>query len=174
MQQTYLVQKSNKEISFQIVRESNSTLSNWIGVESWCDFGANLVQHFIGRYSRYSRYRTKSHDNQTKWVGKLACQRASADCSTSVLRLAKQSAKHHLERGVARKEYNYDITRYFTLFTISNSVSKTPRDNFDLGRIQKMLRFFGAFFIISFDELRCKLWLPKGKLWLAMPSYDAR
>ena len=31
----------------------------------WCDFGANLVQHFIGRYSRYSRYRTKSHDKAT-------------------------------------------------------------------------------------------------------------
>ena len=42
---------------------------------------------------------------KTKRVDKLACQRASADCSASVLRLAKQSAKHHLERGVARKEY---------------------------------------------------------------------
>ena len=31
----------------------------------WCDFGANLVQHFIGRYSRYSRYRTKTHDKCT-------------------------------------------------------------------------------------------------------------
>ena len=31
----------------------------------WCDFGANLVQHFIQRYSRYSRYRTKSHDKTT-------------------------------------------------------------------------------------------------------------
>ena len=31
----------------------------------WCDFGANLVQHFIKRYSRYSRYRTKSHDKAT-------------------------------------------------------------------------------------------------------------
>ena len=28
----------------------------------WCDFGANLVQHFI---KRYSRYRTKSHDKAT-------------------------------------------------------------------------------------------------------------
>ena len=34
-------------------------------VECWCDFGANLVQHFIGRYSRYSRYRTKTHDKST-------------------------------------------------------------------------------------------------------------
>ena len=34
-------------------------------VECWCDLGANLVQHFIGRYSRYSRYRTKSHDKAT-------------------------------------------------------------------------------------------------------------
>ena len=34
-------------------------------VECWCDLGANLVQHFIGRYSRYSRYRTKSHDKST-------------------------------------------------------------------------------------------------------------
>ena len=31
----------------------------------WCDFGANLVQHFMQRYSRYSRYRTKSHDKAT-------------------------------------------------------------------------------------------------------------
>ena len=31
----------------------------------WCDFGANLVQHFMRRYSRYSRYRTKSHDKAT-------------------------------------------------------------------------------------------------------------
>ena len=28
-------------------------------------FGANLVQHFMRRYSRYSRYRTKSHDKAT-------------------------------------------------------------------------------------------------------------
>ena len=31
-------------------------------VECWCDLGANLVQHFIGRYSRY---RTKTHDKST-------------------------------------------------------------------------------------------------------------
>ena len=24
----------------------------------WCDFGANLLQHFMRRYSRYSRYQT--------------------------------------------------------------------------------------------------------------------
>ena len=28
----------------------------------WCNFGANLVQHFM---RRYSRYRTKSHDKAT-------------------------------------------------------------------------------------------------------------
>ena len=44
---------------------TNSNLTSWIGVESWCDFGANLVQHFVKRYSRYSRYRTKSHDKAT-------------------------------------------------------------------------------------------------------------
>ena len=38
---------------------------SWIGVECWCDLGANLVQHFTGRYSRYSRYRTKLHDKST-------------------------------------------------------------------------------------------------------------
>ena len=27
-------------------------------IEWWCDFGANLKQHFIKRYSRYSRYQT--------------------------------------------------------------------------------------------------------------------
>ena len=35
------------------------------GIKCWCDFGANLVQHFMQRYSRYSRYRTKSHDKAT-------------------------------------------------------------------------------------------------------------
>ena len=44
-------------IKFQFV-EQNS-------VECWCDFGANLVQHFMRRYSRYSRYRTKSHNKCT-------------------------------------------------------------------------------------------------------------
>ena len=36
----------------------NSNLSSWIGVKRWCDFGANLVQHFMRRYSRCSRYQT--------------------------------------------------------------------------------------------------------------------
>ncbi len=44
-------------IKFQFVEQNN--------VECWCDFGANLVQHFIKRYSRYSRYRTKTHDKAT-------------------------------------------------------------------------------------------------------------
>ena len=44
-------------IKFQFV-EQNS-------VECPSDFGANLVQHFMRRYSRYSRYRTKSHDKAT-------------------------------------------------------------------------------------------------------------
>ena len=40
-------------------------MSSWIGVECPSDFAANLVQYFIGWYSRYSRYRTKSHDKCT-------------------------------------------------------------------------------------------------------------
>ena len=31
----------------------------------WCDFGANLVQHYMRRYSRCSRNRTKTHDKAT-------------------------------------------------------------------------------------------------------------
>ena len=30
-----------------------------------CDFGANLVQHYMRRYSRCSRNRTKTHDKAT-------------------------------------------------------------------------------------------------------------
>ena len=29
-----------------------------MGVKRWCDLGANLVQHFMLAYSRYSRYQT--------------------------------------------------------------------------------------------------------------------
>ena len=61
-----------------------------MGVECPSDFGANLVQHFIKRYSRCSRYRTKSHDKTT---------------------------------------ISHDITRYYTIFTISNATLKTQRDN---------------------------------------------
>ena len=42
--------RRNEYSKFQFV-EQNS-------VECWCDLGANLVQHFIKRYSRYSRYQT--------------------------------------------------------------------------------------------------------------------
>ena len=38
--------------------QSNFNLSSRIGIGCWCDFGANLVQHFMRRYSRYSRYQT--------------------------------------------------------------------------------------------------------------------
>ena len=44
---------------------ANSQFVEQNSVECWCDLGANLVQHFIKRYSRYSRYRTKSHDKAT-------------------------------------------------------------------------------------------------------------
>ena len=48
-------------------------------------------------------------DNQTKQVDEFIRPRASEDCSASVLRTAKQGAKHHLERGEARKAYNFDL-----------------------------------------------------------------
>ena len=44
---------------------ANSQFIDQNSVECWCDFGANLVQHFMQRYSRYSRYRTKTHDKAT-------------------------------------------------------------------------------------------------------------
>ena len=37
---------------------SQFQFSDQNGVKRWCDFGANLVQHFMLRYSRYSRYQT--------------------------------------------------------------------------------------------------------------------
>ena len=39
-------------------KSSNSNLSTRTALNVGVIFGANLVQHFIGRYSRYSRYRT--------------------------------------------------------------------------------------------------------------------
>ena len=69
-----------------------------------------------GRYSTIFRGINASEktrrDNQTKRVDEFIRQRASADCSARVLRTAKQSAKHHLPRGEARKEYNFDFINY--------------------------------------------------------------
>ena len=45
--------------------QTNSNLSSLIGVECPCDFGANLVQHYMRRYSRCSRNHTKTHDKAT-------------------------------------------------------------------------------------------------------------
>ena len=47
--------------------------------------------HIFKEY-KAKMYETIERDNQTTRVDKLACQRASADCSASVLRKAKQSA----------------------------------------------------------------------------------
>ena len=58
------------------------------------------MQHFIERYSRYSRYRTKSHDKAT--------------ISNDI---------HDIARNHTIK------LRYQTIFTISNGTLKTPRDN---------------------------------------------
>ena len=75
----------------------------------WCNFGANLVQHFIGRYSRCSRYRTKSHDNQTKRVCKLACKRASetklrAFCEKQNRVRSTTSKEVKLARSIIKKD----------------------------------------------------------------------
>ena len=44
-------------------------------------------------------------DNQVKRVCKLACERANADCSTSVSAALKHSTSCHRSNGDARKEY---------------------------------------------------------------------
>ena len=75
-----------------------------------------------------------------KRVGKLACQRASADCSAIVLRKAKQSAYHHLERGGARE-------------SISKGVAKTQNDD-HLFLTYKALTTVGALlFFVGGDVL---------------------
>ena len=58
----------------------------------WCKFGASLL--IVGTHAKKVFTNSSFYDIiiKTKRVGKLACQRASADCSSSVLRLAKQSA----------------------------------------------------------------------------------
>jgi len=43
--------------------------------------------------------------NQTKRINEYARQRASADCSANVLRVAKQGASYRLARGKVRNEY---------------------------------------------------------------------
>ena len=87
-------------------------------VECWCDFGANLVQHFMRRYSRYSRYRTKTHD--------------------------KSTISHVFPR----------YSQYQTVLLKLQEIIST------FGRIQKMLRFFGAFFYLFENNYDC----PSGKL----------
>ena len=42
-----------------------------------------------------------------------------------------------------------------TIFTISNGIAKTPRDNFDFMSNTKNAPIFGAFFYL-FDDVRCK------------------
>ena len=61
--------------------------------------------------------------------------RVSADCSASVLPLAKHSAQHHLERGAARKEYNCD----------AQSTRGLPRMYLQTSRLQYNLQKVGIF-----------------------------
>ena len=77
------------------------------------------AKQVISLRSNITIYNHDLHIIKTKRVGKLACQQASADCSASVLRTAKQSALHHHVGGEARKEYNqkgrfnYMLSRLF-------------------------------------------------------------
>ena len=67
------------------IHESPLNLVNYILGDSWIAPTSIIVLavQFVTPRRPY---------NQTKRIGKLACQRASADCSASVLRKAKQSA----------------------------------------------------------------------------------
>ena len=55
----------------------------------------------------------KTLDNQVESICKLACKDTHADCSASLCR-RQRSAKRHLEKGDARKEY----TSGFSAFSI--------------------------------------------------------
>ena len=52
-------------------------------------FGANLVQHFMLAYSRYSRYRTKSHDKSTISNGVVKTPRDNL-CLTAIISIYKK------------------------------------------------------------------------------------
>ena len=75
----------------------------------WCKFGATLYVSVLTIFTISNSVLKTRRDNQTKRVDEFIRQQASADCSASVLRTAKQSAKRHLERGEARKEYNFQL-----------------------------------------------------------------
>ena len=46
----------------------------------------------------------------------------------------------------------HDITRYYTIFTISNGVVKTPRDNFDPWSNTKKCSAYAGHFLLSLGE----------------------
>ena len=54
----------------------------------------------------------KALDNQVESICKLACKDAHADCSASLC-LWQRSAKRHLEKGDARKEYTSGVSASF-------------------------------------------------------------
>lgn len=54
----------------------------------------------------------KTFDNQVKRICKLACKDAHADCSASLCPW-QRSAKRHLEKGDARKEYTSGFSASF-------------------------------------------------------------
>ena len=58
--------------------------------------------------------------------------RVSADCSASVLPLAKHSAQHHLERGAARKEIIVDVQNTRVL---PRMYLQTSRLQYNLGKV---------------------------------------
>jgi hypothetical protein len=52
-------------------------------------------------------FRFAKRYNQAKRVGKLACQRASADCSASASLLRSKARSATAFSGAARKEYDF-------------------------------------------------------------------
>ena len=140
-----------------------------ISVECPNDLGANLVQHFIGRYSRCSRYRTKSHDKATisNDITRYSRYQTVLLKLQEITRTAPQSAikwhpsvyggchscypasyrgRQSIAFGVRAKNSPQDC--FFNALTVLEEIISTFGRN-----LQKMLSFAGHFLLSLGEQL---------------------
>ena len=83
---------------------------------TWNDTRTRKIGNGKRESERRAHRQTENYkdDNQVKRVCKLACERANADCSTSVSTLLKHCTQCHCSSSAARKEYILPYPSYIS------------------------------------------------------------
>ena len=107
------------------------------GVKCWCDFGANLVQHFIGRYSRYQTVFLKLEEIISTFGRNL--QKRFCYAEPFLLSLGDQLSLPHRASEVIFDSEVHFVSEVLPVGKVANLTSLVQSTNFTVLRTTSLL-----------------------------------